>query len=88
MIFTYLQVYLGVIHKRLLLKRGRKGDKECRNIHSKKTTKEEGGGHKIGKMGRHCLWMPLSIIAEIFSSAQICHVSPIEKSHSRFNVST
>ena len=24
---------------------------------SKKMTKGEGGGHKIGKMGRHRLWM-------------------------------
>ena len=27
------------------------------NLPSKKTTKGEGGGHEIGKMGRHCLWM-------------------------------
>jgi hypothetical protein len=42
---------LWAIHKRRLLKgRGRVG-KKCRNLHSKKRTKWEGGGHKIGKIG-------------------------------------
>ena len=36
--------------------RGREGQK-CQNLLSKKTTKGEGGGHKIGKMGRRRLWM-------------------------------
>ena len=36
---------------------GRKGGQKCRNLLSKKTTKGEGGGHKIRKMGRRRLWM-------------------------------
>ena len=36
--------------------RGSDGGQKCRNLLSKKTTKR-GGGNKIGKMGRHCLWM-------------------------------
>ena len=36
---------------------GRKGGQKCRNLLSKKTTKGEGGGHKIGKIGRPRLWM-------------------------------
>ena len=36
--------------------RGREGQK-CRNLLSEKTTKGEGGVHKIGKMGRRRLWM-------------------------------
>ena len=39
--------------------RGRDGHK-CQNLLSKKTTKGEGGGHKIGKMGRRRLWMALN----------------------------
>ena len=30
------------------------GGQKCKNLLSKKTTKVEGGGHKIEKMGRRC----------------------------------
>ena len=43
------QSFAGAIHKRCLLKGG--GSKIL------EFTKGEGGGHEIGKMGRHCLWM-------------------------------
>ena len=35
---------------------GRNGGQKFRNLLSKKMTKGREGGHKIGKMGRHCLW--------------------------------
>ena len=44
---------LRVIHKRRLLIGGHK----CQNLLSKKTTKGEGGGHKVEKMGRRRLWI-------------------------------
>ena len=48
--------HLGAIHKQRLLIRGGRGSK-CQNLLSKKTTKGREEGDKIGKMGRHCLWM-------------------------------
>ena len=48
----------GAIHKRRLLKGGgRGGGQKLPILLSKKPTKGEGGGHKIQKMGRRCLWM-------------------------------
>ena len=51
--------------------RGREGQggQKCRNLLIKKATKGEGGGHRIGKMGRHRLWMApylVSIFYNIF----------------------
>ena len=53
----FFEYNLGAIYKRRLLNgEGRWGQK-CKNLLSKKTTKKEGGGHKIGKIGRRRLWM-------------------------------
>ena len=45
------------IHKRRLLEGGGGAGQKCPNLPSKKTTKREKGGHKIGKMGPHRLLM-------------------------------
>ena len=43
------------------MQRGREGwgVKKLPILLSKRLTKWEGGGHKIQKMGQHCLWMTL-----------------------------
>ena len=52
-----MDVPLGAIHKRRLLKGGGRGDQKCQNLLSKKTTKGKRGGHKIEKIGRRRLLM-------------------------------
>ena len=54
---TFSSILKESIHKPRLLKGGGRGGQKCRNLLSKKTTRGEGGGHKIGKMGRRCLWI-------------------------------
>ena len=72
---TFSSILKGSIHKRRLLKGGgRVGGQKCRNLLSKKTTKGEGEGHKIGKMGRRRLWMAPHIytyIGSLFNEFQI-----------------
>ena len=77
---TFSSILKGSIHKRRLLKGGgRVGGQKCRNLLSKKTTKGEGEGHKIGKMGRRRLWMAPNgskqrAIYSIFDLSQIVKV--------------
>ena len=52
---TFLYHSLGAIYKRRLLRGG--GSQKYRPLRNKKLTKGEGGGHKIGKISRRCLWM-------------------------------
>ena len=60
------------------LQRGREGGQKYWNLLGKNTKKGEGGGHKIGKMGRRCLWMPPKqdvIYFTKFSKPTMCRVS-------------
>ena len=48
---------------------GRNGGQKFRNLLSKKMTKGEGGGQKIGKMGQHCLWMSPKVFNDLHKAA-------------------
>ena len=47
----------GAIHKRRLLKGGGRGVKNARIYLVKRRQRGWEGGHKVGNMGRHHLWM-------------------------------
>ena len=58
--------------------KGEGGGQKYWNLLGKNTKKGEGGGHKIGKMGRRCLWMPPKqdvIYFTKFSKPTMCRVS-------------